>query len=174
MRIVALDAVANRWRMDGPFQRCSILIGVARDAERLGRRRDQFHAGDVFIGSDLMACEASHGDGGVDELAFRFILVALEALRRVDVLIEGNRVNRSGGTRTRQHHHAEENQYTNTEAAFFCDLLAEPDAMGEQSHVASERCVCTNLAVLPKRCCKVQHSRNLLNQGSLIGQFATA
>jgi hypothetical protein len=77
----------------------------------------------------------------MDELAFRLILVALEALLRVDVLLQRNGVNGSGSARKQKRHHGKQNQDIDpkTAAAAIDGLLAEPDAMGEQSHTASER-----------------------------------
>src|ERR1019366_6000711 len=99
-----------------------------------------------------MAAHAAHRDGGMDSLALRLILVAFEALGHIGVLIQRNGVNGGAGARKQQRHHGKEDQDINAEssAAVACDRLAEPDAMGEQSHTASKGCVCTKVTVSQK------------------------
>ena len=87
MRVVTLNAVAHCGRMNRSFERCCVLVGVAAEAERLRSRRDQLYARNIFVDPHLMAAQTARRDGGMDELAFRLILVALEALFRVDVLL---------------------------------------------------------------------------------------
>ena len=55
MRVVALDAVANRWRMDRTLQRGSVFIGMAGDAERLRRGGRQLDTGNVFVDANFVA-----------------------------------------------------------------------------------------------------------------------
>src|ERR1019366_5168804 len=62
------------------------------EAERWRRRGDQLDASDVFVHSNFVTAQASRGDRGMNGLAFRLVLMALETLRRVDVLVEGNRM----------------------------------------------------------------------------------
>lgn len=71
---------------------------MTTQAERLRRRSRQLDARDVFIHAHFVAAQASSCDSGVNRLAFGLVLVAGDALRRVDVLVERNRVllSRSG------------------------------------------------------------------------------
>lgn len=87
MRVVTFDAVAYGGRMHGAFQRGRIFVGVAGDAQRLRSRSDELYASDVFVDPHFMAAQTARRDGGVDKLAFRLILVALEALGCIDVFI---------------------------------------------------------------------------------------
>jgi len=80
MRIVALQAIANRRRMNGALDLGGILVGVAGETEPVGSGRDQLHAGHVLVHPNLVTTQAAHRDGGMDEFAFRLILVAFQAL----------------------------------------------------------------------------------------------
>lgn len=92
VRIVTLDAVAHCRRMHCPFQRGGIFLGVATQAHRLRSRCNQLDASDVFIDAHFVATQTSRGDRGVNRLAFRLILMALETLRRIDILVERHRM----------------------------------------------------------------------------------
>ena len=80
MRVVTLEAIANCRRMDLAFEIGGIVIGMAGETERLRRAGDQLDARDIFIYADLVATGAAGGDGGMDELALRFVLVTLGTL----------------------------------------------------------------------------------------------
>ena len=86
MRIMALQAIANRRGMNCPVKAGGVHIGVAGNAERLRSGGDQLYAGDVFINPDLVTARTSGGDGRVDVLAFCFVLVTLDAFGGVGVL----------------------------------------------------------------------------------------
>jgi hypothetical protein len=94
-----------------------------------------------LVGPDLMAAQATHRDGGMNELALRLVFVAFEALRPVDVLIQRNGVNRGGGARNHESDQHKQNQNHNKKRAVALtrDLIAATDAMGDQSHTASDR-----------------------------------
>lgn len=92
MWIVALEAVANRRGMNRALDLRRVFFRVAGQAELVRRRRDQFHAGYVFVDSDFVAAQASDGDRGVDRLAFTLVVVAFQTLGGIDVLIERNRM----------------------------------------------------------------------------------
>ena len=55
MGVVALDAVANRWRMNRTLQRGSVFIGMAGDAKRLRGGGRQLDASNVFVDANLVA-----------------------------------------------------------------------------------------------------------------------
>ena len=94
---MAFHAVARRRRMHCTFYVGCILVGVAGQTESIGSRRDQLYAGDIFIGTDLVATGAAHRDGRVDRLAFRLVLVAGNAGGRISFRIERHRMlNRVG------------------------------------------------------------------------------
>ena len=90
VRVVTLKAIAHSRRMDLAFEVGGILVGVAGDAQRLRRGGDQLDASDVFVDADLMTTGAAHGDGGVNILAFGLVFMALDALRRIGILVEWN------------------------------------------------------------------------------------
>ena len=87
MRIVALDAIPNCRRMHR-LCRVHLFFVVAAEAKRLGGGGLHLHPGDVAIDPNFVAAQASHRDRRVNRLTFGFIFVALEALRRVDILVE--------------------------------------------------------------------------------------
>ena len=53
VRIVTLEAIAHRRRMDRAFQVGGVLVGVAGKAKRVGRCGDQLHASDIFVSPAL-------------------------------------------------------------------------------------------------------------------------
>jgi hypothetical protein len=92
MRIVTLQAIAHRRRVHRSLQRCRIFFRVTADAQGLRSRCDQLDSRDVFTYSNFVTAQTSGGDRRVDGLPFRFVLVALDALSRIDVLVERNRM----------------------------------------------------------------------------------
>ena len=92
VRIVALDAIAYRRRMHGPFQRRGIFIGVTTEAERLRRRSDELDASDVFIDPYLMAAQASHRDRGMYGFAFALIFMTFQAFGRICFWLQRDRM----------------------------------------------------------------------------------
>ena len=80
VRIMALEAIANCGAMDGPLQLLGVLVAVAGQAQRGWGAGDQLDVGGVLVDADLVATQASQGDGGVYCLAFGFFLVAFQAL----------------------------------------------------------------------------------------------
>jgi len=105
---MAREAVTNRWLMDVPLDLGRILIGVAGETEAEGGGGDELDARDVFADPNLMAAQAAHRDSGMDRLAFRFVVVAFQALGRVDVLIQRNGVNGGGGARDQERDQSKE------------------------------------------------------------------
>lgn len=92
MRVVTLDAIAHRRRMHRPFKSRGIFFGMATQAESLGSRSNQLDASYVFTDPNFVTAQTSRRNRRMDSLALRLILMALEALRRIDVLVERNRV----------------------------------------------------------------------------------
>ena len=109
VRIVAREAVANRGRMHRPLDVSRFLVRMAGDAKRSRRGGDQLDAGNVFIDPDLMAAQAAGGHGGMNGLAFRFVVVALQALGGIGVLVQRNRMNHGGGAHREQGDEGDEN-----------------------------------------------------------------
>ena len=60
VRIVALQAVANRRRMHGPLDFGCVLIGVTGETKCVRSRGDQLYARHIFVDSHLVARRASH------------------------------------------------------------------------------------------------------------------
>ena len=85
MRTVALNTIADGGRMNGSLDGSRVHVSMARDAKRLRRRRSQLDASDVFVHPDLMTSGAPHRDCGVNELAFGFVFVTLDACRRTGI-----------------------------------------------------------------------------------------
>lgn len=79
VRAVALQAVADRGRMHHALDAGSVHVRMTGDAQGLRRVGGQLDPRDSLNGTDLMTTCASHRHGGVNELAFRFVLVALDA-----------------------------------------------------------------------------------------------
>jgi hypothetical protein len=78
-----------------------LLFIVAAKAERLRRRGREFHPSNIPSDSNFMAAQAAGGDCRVDCLPFALVFVTLEALCRVDVLIERYRVRLRKGRQNR-------------------------------------------------------------------------
>jgi len=87
--------------------------------------------------------------------------MAFEALGSVCGLFQWHRVNRGSGVRNQQHER-EESQDLNAmkTAAVTGEVPADPDAMGEKSHTASARGICTIVAVSPRNGCTLHGTRN--------------
>src|ERR1039457_3076953 len=75
VRIVTLEAITNGWRMNGALQVGSVFVGVAGEAERVWRRSDELDASDVFGHPHFVATRATDRNGGMDCLAFGFVLM---------------------------------------------------------------------------------------------------
>ena len=88
MWVMALDAIANRGRMNGSLQGFSVLVAVARETNCRRAGGDQLYAGNIFVDANFVAARAAHRDGRVHELAFGLVFVALDAFGRVGVLIQ--------------------------------------------------------------------------------------
>jgi hypothetical protein len=112
----------------------------------------------------------------MDEFAFRLILVAFQALGSVGLRIQRKWMNRGVGARKQQHHQRKKNQGMNTSAAavLVYDSPAEPNAMGEQSHTASNGCICTKITVSQKNCRAMQRARNSLHKIGLRDMYDPA
>ena len=65
VRVVALEAIAHRRRMDRAFEVGGVLVGVAGEAKRVRGGGDQLHAGDIFVHPDFVAACATGRDGRV-------------------------------------------------------------------------------------------------------------
>lgn len=90
MRVMALDAVPDCGRMYGSLQISGVFVGMAGNTNRRRTGGDQLYAGNVLANPDLVTARATHCDGGVNELAFGFVFVALDAFGRIRVLVQGN------------------------------------------------------------------------------------
>ena len=90
--VVTLNAVAHCRRMHCPVKGRRVLFRVATQAEGLRSRSDQLDAGHIFIDSNFVAAQAARRDRRMDRLALGLILVALETLRRINILVERNRM----------------------------------------------------------------------------------
>lgn len=79
VRVVALNAITNRWRVNFPLDAGGILVGVAGNAQRLGAGGNQLYAGYVFVRAYFMTAHAAQRNCRVHRLAFGFIFVTLNA-----------------------------------------------------------------------------------------------
>jgi hypothetical protein len=109
VRVVASEAIADRWGMDSALDVGRLFVCVASDAKRRGSGGDQLHTSDVFVDPDLMAGSAAHGHGGMNRFAFGFVFVALEAFSRVSILVQRNGMNRSKSADSRQYQQSDAN-----------------------------------------------------------------
>ena len=89
---MALQAIANGGAMNGSFNLCGVLVGVAGEAEPDGRSGNQLDAGDVLVDANFVADIASQRNRRVDELPFGLALMAGGTLGWVSVLVKGNGV----------------------------------------------------------------------------------
>jgi len=112
VRIVALDAITHRRRMHRTLQRRRIFFGMACQAHGLRRGSDQLDPRDLFVDANFMAAQASRRDRRVHSLALGLVLVTLEALRRIDVFLEWDRMFfrpcRSSRDQQRDHQHLQQ------------------------------------------------------------------
>ena len=92
VRIVTLDAIAHGRRMHAAFEGGGVFVGMATEAKCLRSRSDELDASYIFVDPNFVAAQTSGGNGGVDGLALRFVIVALEAFFGVDVLLKRNRM----------------------------------------------------------------------------------
>ena len=90
--VVTLDAVAHRRRMHCPFEGRGVFLRVASQAEGLRSRSDQLDAGHIFIDPNFVATQAARRDRRMYCFALRLILMAFETLRRINILVERNRM----------------------------------------------------------------------------------
>lgn len=127
MRVVALQAVAYRRWMHMAFNLRRVLIGMAAQTNFVRDGGNQCYVGCVFVSPDLMAAQATRRNCRMNELALRFIFVAFEALGRIDVLIQWNRMNRGRGAREQQRNQQKQKKNDNRKrpVAMICDLHAQ-------------------------------------------------
>src|ERR1700740_3271414 len=76
VRVVAGEAVANSWLVDGSLDLRRVLLGMAREAKLVRGSGGQLDAGDIFIHPHFVAAQAPSSYGRVDSLSFCLILVA--------------------------------------------------------------------------------------------------
>src|ERR1700756_1557288 len=110
VRIVALHAIAHCRRMHR-LPSLHLLLVVAAEAKRLGRGRDQLDPRHIPVDPDFVAAQAPRRDRRMNRLSFALVFVALQALRRVHILFEGNRVSLRQSGRSRQHEQAHDLKY---------------------------------------------------------------
>ena len=106
VRIMALQAIADRRTMNCTFEIGSVFVGMAGEAQ--GRRRcsDQLDAGNVLVDPDLVATHAACGHGRVNRFALLLIRMTFQTLCRICVLVERNRVGgRKRRKRSQEQHH---------------------------------------------------------------------
>ncbi len=136
---MAGEAIAHCGRMDRALDVGRLFVVVAGEAKTSGRCSDEFDAGDVFIDSHLVASQTTHRHGGVNVLAFGFIVMTLGALGSVSILIEGNGMQRRGScSGTRGHERDADEGYPKVvcqlvAGGFWIDC-ADIDIMREKSH----------------------------------------
>lgn len=92
MRVMARQAIADRWWMNLSFNLRGILIGVAGEAQLIGSSGDELYVCDVFIRAYFMAAHTSHGHRRMHGFTFSFVLMAGEASRGIGFWIERNRM----------------------------------------------------------------------------------
>ena len=133
--IVASETVANRRGMHRSLYVRCLLVCVAGKAKRGWGGGDELNAGDVFVDTDFVAACAACGHGGVNGLAFVFTFMALEALGRVGVLVEGDGVHGGAGAHGQQSEHDDKGPYANAQTATMArDRDGKAVAMEEKSH----------------------------------------
>lgn len=97
MRIVALEAIPDGGTVNLALDVGRILVGVAGKAERGGSSGGELDARHVFVDANFVTAKTSSGNGGVDVLALGLVSMTLEALCRVGILVERNRMDVSEG-----------------------------------------------------------------------------
>jgi len=98
VRVMALDAIANRRRMNGSFEGRSIFVRMTGQAESLRCRGRELYARYVFVGANFVTRQTSSRDRRMHRFAFGLICVALKALGAIDFRIERHRVHASART----------------------------------------------------------------------------
>lgn len=87
VRIMASEAVTNRWLVHVAFNLGRVFIGMAAQAELRWSRRLQLDPGHILIHADFMTAQAAHLHGRMHRLPFCFLVMALEAGRRIGILV---------------------------------------------------------------------------------------
>lgn len=85
---MALDAVTNRWRMNLALDGGGVLVGVARNAQRLSSGGDQLYARCIFVHAYFVTAHAAHGNRGMDCLPFGLVFMAFNTLRGISFGVE--------------------------------------------------------------------------------------
>src|SRR3974390_3164149 len=93
MWVVALHAIAHRGLVNLSLDFGGVFICVASQTEPVRSGGDQLHPGDITVYTHFVATRAAGGNRGVNGLPFRLVAVALQALRRVRILLQRYRVN---------------------------------------------------------------------------------
>jgi hypothetical protein len=84
---MALHTVAYRWGMDR-LPGLNFFLVMATEAESLRRGRRQLNAGDISGDANFVAAQTTRSNRRVNRLSFGLVFVALDALRRVYILLE--------------------------------------------------------------------------------------
>ena len=92
MGVVALEAIADGGLVDGSFDVRGILIGMAGEAQGGGSGGDELDPRHILAYPDFVTACAAQGYRRMDVFPFGLIRVALQALGRIRVLVERNRV----------------------------------------------------------------------------------
>jgi hypothetical protein len=99
MGIVAVEAVADRGRMDLSFYRGCVFVEVTLQAKFYWSGCDQLDMGDIAIGANLVTAQTASGDGRMDGPALGFAFMALDAFCGFGIRIKRDGVNGAKGTR---------------------------------------------------------------------------
>lgn len=140
---MAGEAIAHRGRMDGAFDVGRFFVVVTGEAKTRGSCSDELDAGDVFIDAHFVASQTTHRHGGVNVLAFGFIVMTLGALGSVSIFIEGNGMQGGGSCSGASGHERDagegdpkiECQLVAGDFWIFCAYI---DVMREKSHSTSD------------------------------------
>lgn len=92
MGVMAHCAIPGDWRMQQSLSGGGLLILMALQAQRESRSRGQVYAGDVSPDTHFMAGKTAALDRRMNRFSFSLVLVAFEALCRVDILGERSRM----------------------------------------------------------------------------------
>jgi len=76
MRIVALYAITNRWRMNIALEIGCFLIRMAGEAKCIRSRGNQLYPGHILISPNFVATGAAHGHRRMHRFAFGLVFVA--------------------------------------------------------------------------------------------------
>src|SRR5215472_750896 len=104
VRIMAFQAVADRWAVHRTFDLRSVLIRMTGQAKTSWGRGDELYASDVFVHAHFVTRIASEGDRGMNELSFGLVFVARSALAEIGVLVERNGMNIGANSRSTKEH----------------------------------------------------------------------